>query len=392
MVRLIRWLLGYVKFTFSGGFSDGFVNSCFEEKINVHSLKIDKNILYGECLAKDYFKLHSLARKSGGKTKIIKKRGVIFPLLKLRNRWGLFAGIIIFVCLISFLSGFVWNLEIIGNERISEKEITEFLIENNLKRGASWRSIDKDKIENLMMASFDDCAWVHINEIGTTARVEINETVAKPEVKKNYKAANVKAIKDGLIVKAVVNKGWAVAKVGDSVVKGDLLISGVYDGEKKKTNLFASASGEYIAEVKEKFSLTVGRRQSYKAYKEERIFKKLSFFGIQIPLYLIPFEKQNSEIKISSNYLKLNSNELPIGIITIKEKRYIPQTRLLSDSELQKLTEQEIEKKLGEDFGDFEIIKKNIDIALQSDEAVAKGEIICLENIGEEVKIKIKNK
>ncbi|MBQ9531967.1 MAG: sporulation protein YqfD [Eubacterium sp.] len=391
MVRFFRWLLGYVKFSFSGGFIDGFVNTCYQNKINVHNLKNKKGTLYGECLARDYRLLHIPARENGGKIRVLKKRGLIFLLMKIRNRWGLFVGALIFVCIVSFLSGFIWNVEIIGNDRISTAEISAFLDENNLKRGANWKSVDKDKIENLMMASFDDCAWVHINELNTTARVEINETVKKPKIT-SKKPANLKAKKDGLIVKASVTNGWQVAKVGDSVTEGDLLISGIYDSETKKGNQFAHASGEYIAEVKEKLNMIVSRKQSYKAYKEERTFKKLSFFGLEIPLYLSPYQKQNSELTYQSDYLILNSNELPIGIETIKERRYELKTKTLSDSELNSLVKAEIEKKLSEDFSDCEIIKKKIDVSLGADEAVVKGELLCLENIGKEVKIKIKNK
>lgn len=391
MVRFFRWLLGYVKFSFSDGFTDGFVDECYQNKINVHGLKNKGSVLYGECLARDYMLLHSPARNNGGKIRIIKKRGLVFLLLKLRNRWGLFVGALLFVCIVSFLSGFIWNVEIEGNERISDEEIVSFLEDNNLKRGAHWKSVDKDKIENLMMASFDDCAWVHINELNTTARVEINETVKKPYVTPKM-PANLRAKKDGLIVKTSVTSGWQVARVGDSVTKGELLISGIYDSEKKKGNQFAHASGEYIAEVKEKISLTVARRQSYKEYKEEKILKKLSFFGIEVPLNITPRKKQNSEITVEGSYVTLNSKELPIGIITVREKGYDIKSRLLSDNELNALVQKEIQKKLNEDFSDCEIIRKRIDITLGADEAVAKGEIICLENIGEEVEIKLKNK
>ena len=392
MVKIIWWILGYVKFVFTGGFNDGFINNCFEKKLNIQNLKEESGDLNGECLANQYIKLHSIARKNGGRIKIVKKRGLVFPFLKLKNRWGLFIGAILFIYIISFLSGFIWNVEIKGTKRINDSEILSFLEENNVKRGASWRSVDKNKTENLMMAAFDDIAWVHINEIGTRAVVEINETVKKPKNITSKKPANLKAKKDGLIVKASVTSGWAEAKVGDSVTKGDLLISGIYESEQKKGNQFAHASGEYIAEVKESFSLTVSRKQSYKEYGEERVYKKLSFFGINIPLYFISYDKKNSEITTNAEYIKINGNELPIGIITVKHRKYAVKTKILSDRELTLLLNGQIEKKLKEDFSDYEIIKKEIKTSLGVNEAVAKGRIICLENIGEEVIIKIKYK
>ena len=392
MVKLIRWILGYVCFTFTDGFADGFVNQCYEEKINVQGLKINNGVLNGECLAWDYIRLHSVARKNGGRIRVEKKHGFIFPLLKLRNRWGLFAGALVFICVISFFSGFIWNIEIKGNERLKDEEILLFLEQNGLSRGTLWKNVDKNELEMLMLASFDECAWVQINELHTTASIEINETVEKPQTKNAKTPANIKAKKDGFIVKASVTNGWAAARAGDSVTQGDLLISGIYESDKKKGTQFAHASGEYIAEVKEPFSLTVARKQSYREYKKERIFRKISFFGAKIPLYITPYDKKSSELETSCNYLKLNKNELPIGIITVSEKRYAAKSRSLSDSQLKELMQKEIEKRLAEEFAGCEIIKRNISISINANDAVAQGEVIALEDIGEEVIIKISNK
>lgn len=388
MVKLIRWFLGYVSFKFSSGFAEGFMNDCFEKHINVHDLKRNGSEIYGMCTAKTYKQLHRIAYKNGGVVEIIKKHGPVFPLLKIKNRWGLFVGALGFVIIINMLSGFVWNIEIVGNDVITDDEITAFLAENDFSVGVFWDSVDKDSLESLMMASFDDCAWVQINELGCTARVEINETVVKPEVADNSGITNLKAVKDGIIVKATVYNGWAVAKAGDGVAKGDLLISGVYESEITKTNVFAHASGEYIAQVKEPFSLTVSRQQSSKSYSEEKQYKIINFFGLNIPLYIGSSNLPDSDTDQSTDYIRLNGKELPIGITTKTVRPYTVTKTALSDSELTKLTQAEIKKKLETDFGDYEIQKQSIDISLNADEAVAKGTVTCLEDIGEEVVMK----
>lgn len=392
MVKLIRWLLGYVSFKFSKGFAEGFINDCFESSINVHDLKRDSNEIYGICTAKTYKKLHRIAYKNGGVVEITKKHGPVFPLLKIKHRWGLLVGALGFVIIINLLSGFVWNIEITGNEAITDDEIRVFLADNGFSIGVFWDSVDKDSLESLIMASFDDCAWVHINEIGSTARVEINETVVKPDVVDDSGVANLRAVKDGIIVRATVYNGWAVAKVGDGVAKGDLLISGVYESEATKSNVFAHASGEYIAQVKEPFVLTVSRQQSNKIYGEEKQYKIIHFFGLKIPLYIGSGKMQDSEMTESTDYVKLNGRELPIGITTRTVRPYTVTKTVLSDSELTKLTQAETEKKLKTDFADCEIQSQSIDISLNSDEAVAKGTVICLEDIGEEVMIKEEEK
>ena len=385
MLKLVKWFIGYVTFRFSGGFGEGFVNDCFLKGYNIQKIRREGDVLYAECPAALYQYLRPVAKANGGRLRVVKRKGLVFRMYPLRGRWGLYAGVVVCVALISFLSGFVWNIEVVGTETLSEKQVLSFLEENGLYKGVYFKSVDKDQIENLMLASFDECAWVHINRSGTTARVELSEAVQKPELTDSEGAANLKAVKDGVIVKATVYDGWQAVKVGEGVTKGDILISGVYESEAAESNMFAHARGEYIAQVEEPFRLTVSRTQEYKAYGDERIYKSLEFFGLSIPLYIGGSTVPDSDVTETYDYVTLNGETLPIGLKTKSVISYTIETQKLSDSELTSLTEEEIKKRLESDFKDAEIVKQKIDISLTSSSAEAKGTIICYENIGEEV-------
>lgn len=387
MLELIRWILGYIDFEFSGGFIDGFINACYKNHIPVHDLKRSDGSLFGGTTAKNYKKLHTIALKNGGRVKIVKKHGFVFTLLRFKHRFGLIAGALAFVLIINFLNGFVWNIEIVGNSRISDESIIQFLSENDLKVGSYWDNVKRNTIEALIMASFDDCAWVNINEDGTTARVEINETIEKPTLTEKT-VTNFKATKDGIIVSSLVYDGWQVAKVGDAVTEGDLLISGVYGNELKKATIYAHASGEVIARVDEKVNITISRQQGIKEYLDTKTFKTLEFFGVKIPLYIGSSNITSSDVKASTKYLALNKKPLPIGIKTKTVKPYIKTTTTLSDKELNALCEKELKSKIKNEFGAISVVKKDVDISLNSENGVVKGTVTCLESIGKEVKIK----
>ena len=392
MISLMRWLIGFVKFRFYGGFCDGFLNACIAAGEPLRNICRDGTELSAECPASHYLALSRLAKQHGGRLKVLRRKGIVFPFLKIKNRFGLFAGVVAFAVIVSVLSGFVWNVEIEGNNRIGTTELEEFLSENGLHGGVFWDGVEKDRIESLVMASFDDCAWVHINEIGTTARVEIRETRKKPRIAPSKTPANLKATDDGIIVKAEVFDGWQVAKKGDSVTKGDLLISGVYESEKKKGNQFTHARGEYIAQVVYPFESTVSREQSYKSYTDSSEYKALLFFGLKIPLYIGIIPTQSAEVTAEAKYIKVNSNPIPVGIMKTRVKRYVLQKRVLTDRELTALCKSETDKKIKSDYTDCEVIKQKLDINLTADSAVAKGKITVLKDIGKEVPIKIKKR
>lgn len=389
MVRLFRWLCGYVVFSFSRGYVEGFMNSCYEQGIAVRDIRReDKSTLTGECGVIAYLRLHRVARRNGGVVYIVSRHGPLFFFLDLRRRLGLLAGGLAFVFIISYFSGFIWSIDVVGNSEITDQQIISFLADNGFAVGSYWNSVDRDRLESLMMASFDKCAWVHINKNGTSASVEINETVDTPPVVDTDVITNLKATKDGIIVQATVYDGWQVAKVGDSVVQGDLLISGVYESEEGKRNIFAHARGEYIAQVCNDFELVVNRQQSVRSYEPTREYRTLSFFGVDIPLYIGSSFCINSDDTISVDYITIYGHTLPIGLITKTVRPYSLTTTVLDDKHLNELVQREIERQIKRDYSQCEVVSRDIDIELAPQCARAVGTVHTLEDIGKEQKLK----
>ncbi len=103
------------------------------------------------------------------------------------------------------------------------------------------------------MADFEDVAWISINKIGSTASIEINETVNKPKLVDNNKTTNVKAAKDGVIVRLEVLGGWAAVQEGEAVTAGDLLISGVRESEVDEKIIIPMRMAACLQRLKMKF-------------------------------------------------------------------------------------------------------------------------------------------
>lgn len=383
--RIVQWLVGYVEFSFSGGFGADFLNECFQLGLNVYKIRDDSR-LTARCPVQAYKYLHRIAFRHGGKVRIIKKCGLPFYVSRLMSRSGLAVGCVLCVVLFCFLSGFVWNIEYVGNTTIEQSRIEAFLDKNDFRIGTHWDVDEKKKLEDLMLASFDEIAWVHINRIGTTARVEIQEATPKPNIEsKDY--TNLTAVKDGVIVSAMVKDGWQQAFVGDSVTKGTILVSGVYAPEEKKENFFAHASGDFVARVNEKFTLTVSREQCRREYLGEKEYKAISFFGLYLPLYVGKIPKETAEIERHSSYLTINDRPVPIGIIKTCVREYNIYTINLSDKALLDLAEKLAEQKLVGEFGRENIESKQINVTLNFNSAEARCNAQVLENIGEEVRL-----
>ena len=389
LIKFFNWFFGYVVFTFSGGFTDGFINRCYHEKINIKDISAENGVLTARCSIGAYKRLHKIAFRSGGKVKLVKKRGLPFLLHPLKGRWGVFCGMLFFVLLVSFMGGFIWNITVIGNQTLETSKIVDYLAQNGFKTGVRWSETDKENLEFAVMADFDRVAWISINRIGCLAQVEIRETTPKPEIENNNLITNVTAKKDGVIVKVTALGGWPAVQAGDAVTTGDLLISGVYEPEEysqPQKNHFARAHGSVIAKTNSRITVNIPREQSEKIYNSEKQYKTLYFFGLEIPMS-IKKEEENTVCEYQKKYLVFHDFRLPIGIYTEIRRSYTDTKRSISDDELRAAAKKELLEREKEELAGCEIIGKTEKEEITDGGIVYTAEYSLLEDIGAEQEI-----
>lgn len=314
MIKIFRWLFGYVEFYFKNGFKEDFLSECFKEGIELRQVKTSGDYITAVCKSSSYKKLHKIAFNNGGVTRVIAKKGLPFILLPLKNRYGFFVGIVCFCVIISFLNAFIWKVEIIGNDRVSNTAITAYLENNNFKQGVMWSSVDREKLAWSMMSDFDDLAWVHINKIGTTARVEVNETVQAP--------------------------------TGDS----DKL------------------EGRDI--FRKELTVTVNRQQADITLKDMKTYYDINFFSLNIPLY---FNKTSGDVsRESQKTITVKGTQLPIGYTEYEEVFYSYTSKELDDDELKTLAKKRMEYLEQSEFEGFEIVNKTESYQLDETKCTAE--------------------
>ena len=389
LIKLFRWLLGYVQFSFTGGFAEKFINDCRSKNIYIKNIIKTEHGISAQISPKGYFQLHKIAYACGGRVRVTKKKGLPFLLMPLKNRWGIFCGALAAVMLVSFLSGFIWNITVIGDSRLTDAQIIDYLAQNGFKVGARWAEVDKENLEFGVMADFDDIAWISINKLGCLAQVEINETVEKPPIV-SEDITNVKAKKDGVIVHITALGGWQTAQEGDAVSAGDLLISGVNESEVDERNHYAHAHGTALAKTNHRIEINVSRRQREKHYSHKRNYKYLYFFGLKLPLFVVR-EKGDADISTENECFVLNGFRLPIGKITQCYDYYTVDEILLGDDELQTLAYQELERRKAQELAGCEILNENIGTQTGENSCLITADYILLEDIAEESKITIAN-
>lgn len=200
--RLKNFLLGYLQIEVEGFFIERFFNMCAKEKIKTWGTKRKNQVtVITKISIEDFKRIRKIAKKTKTKVKIKKKRGIVFEIKKYKNRKVFIFLFFILVLSIITLSNFVWNIEIIGNEKISKEEIIKTLSQNGLKQGSLKSSINTKKIIEKMRLENEELSWIGIEIKGTNAKVTIKEATEKPEIIDENEYCNIIASKEGIITK-----------------------------------------------------------------------------------------------------------------------------------------------------------------------------------------------
>ena len=314
---IFYYIVGYVNIFVEGYFIEKFINICNKQKILLWNLKRDKTtIIYANVGIRDFKKLKAICKKTKFKIKIQCKKGLPFIFNKYKKRKIFAVGLAIVIISVIALSKFVWNVEIVGNEKINVEEIMIIANENGLKVGELKNKIDTKKIINKLRLERNDLAWVGIELKGTNALIKIIEATPKPDIINEEEFCNIIATKEAVIEKISAQNGTPVVKEGDLVKKGTVLIEGWLEGKFTGTR-YVHATGT----VKGKVWYTQKEKVYFNQQKKEQTGKVENRYSLNLNKFKINFNKRVSKFKnydtIETNKkLKLFANfYLPIELI-----------------------------------------------------------------------------
>lgn len=214
----------------------------------------------------------------------VKIGGAVSFFLKYKSRPGIFFGMILALAVTYYFSLLVWNIEIKGNELLSDEYILEAVEEYGLRVGSVRASVDLDKLSQNIMIRDGSIGWLSVNFRGTTAYVEVIEYSAPDIAEDSDMPRNIVAERDGRILTLDVYEGSPAAVIGDTVKKGDLLISGIVDSAVGGYKL-KRADGSIIGEVVDSFVAEIPFEITEKVFTGNTESEKtLIFLGKRIKL------------------------------------------------------------------------------------------------------------
>lgn len=387
---LKNYLLGYVRITIEGYFIERLMNLCSNKGILIWNSKRKKTtLLEANVSIKDFRQIVKFAKQAKCKVSIKQKKGLPFIFNRYRKRKIFFFSLILIIVAIISLSNFVWNIEVIGNEKIDKEEILQTLKKEGLEVGTLKNKVNTKEIINKMRLDRNDLAWIGIDIRGTNAIVKVVEADKKPDIIKEDEYCNIVATKAGIIEKVNAINGTPLVKKGDVIKEGTPVIGGWLEGKYTGTR-YVHANGSVQAKVwyTQNEKVELNQVVSRKTENEETKYSvRINNFTINFYKTLSKFKKydtieQNKKIKLFSDFY------LPIEIIEKNNYELVEETITYTKEQAKQKAEEEAKKKLDEQVK----VKENIlntYINYQETEEYIEAQVIyeVLEEIGTKEKI-----
>ena len=379
LVRFKNALLGGARITVSQEDSTALLDLCLEMK-----LPVSRTALHGEnfTLVTSYRAARTLARRLTAAEIAFSERcfGLPFFLFAYRKRPGIFIGLVLAFAILFASGSVVWDIRVSGNTSVDTATVKRELAEAGFDLGSSVKT-DVDRISNSLLSRSEKISWLSVNMSGTVAYVQIREEAHFAE--KDNSPCNLVASRDGTIERIESSCGAVCIEVGQSVKKGEILVSGIRGGKSGNYEL-VQASGEIFAIVSREFSVEVPLKYEFPApVRTENGQKCIKFFEKNI--FFSKNSRKNTAkcvtIYKEKNFSPPGLPPLPFGIVTEVITEYETVTKTRTPKEASDLAFAQLYRNMTSELSGADLMSKNIRCEITDDCVRLYCTAVCSENI-----------
>lgn len=228
MKKAVNLLRGTVTLTVRGLFPERLLNLCAQRGVACWGLAwTDGHTLRLTTHRRSLALLRQLAQRAGCEAEVEGSRGLPHFLGRFRRRYAFLVGLALSLGAVCVLSRFVLTIQVTGNERLPTGQILSQLRQYGVRPGVYGPGLDRKTIAQQALLDLEELSWMSINLYGTRLEVVVREAVQPPEIADQTGYFDVIARADGMITQVEPLAGEAVVAEGDTVARGELLISGL---------------------------------------------------------------------------------------------------------------------------------------------------------------------
>lgn len=387
MEKLYDLARGTVRLEISGAEPERILNFCAQNGIEFWDTDPKTDFAMQITIhAADYPLVQSQNGKNGIELRLVAAKGGKNITASMKRRFVLYIGVGVCIVLLTISSLFVWRIDITGNDTISDGVILRALSECGLKNGVFWPALSSDEVRGDMLMKLPDIAWLSVNVHNSCVEVVIHERIAKPDIVNEAEYTDVKAAKSGYITKLSVLEGKALVSIGDTVSRGDTLISGTMDSETaadRQVHAMGSVQARTWYEIN-------AQTPMYESVKTEKGHSKTSL-SLVFGKNLIKFStdsRNNSASCAKINKLRYaalgEAFTLPVGIIKQETTEFTLQKQRIDENAATQRLKQNLLSELKRRIGDGSVSQTSFSVSKTDELLTVTLRAECIENIGVE--------
>lgn len=382
MIRILHWLLGYGTVSFSRDFAAEILNTVREKSFEIYDyIEAD-----GEIILHLPKKEADVLRQAYPAVCCVKAGGMPASFPALLKRPGLAIGAFLACFLVLLGSRFVWDIRVTGLDRLTEAAVTRELSAAGLSVGMAVSDLNEKNIETAVLLSSEDIAWIGVNRRGSVVFVELIEQKKPPEKESDRRPANLVAARDAVVESLAVTRGDPCVAAGHVVRRGDLLVSGVTDGQNGAH--LVRAAGAVYGRVEKQFTVQITRWEEVPIRENRQtlafswnFFKKSGI--ISGDTGKLP-DKYDIINKIDSWQMP-DGTRLPFSFSRRSAVWFDTEIRTRTDEEMIREAIREVNQRLSLELCDAELLEKRLTGSFADDVYCLTCTVLCIENIAETV-------
>lgn len=389
MLELIRRAKGYVCFRILSPTPEEFLNEAAARGVDLWGVYGIGSETVACCTASAYRTAASAARSVGIRLRISRKRGGPFLWLGMKRRPGIPVGMVLFIAVQIVLSGFIWQIDVVGAQTLTEQQVLQAAEQIGLYTGMHKSGVSVNASRHDLLQIMPELAWAAVNQIGCRLEIQIRESARQPDIIPNHEPCNMVARIGGIILRTQAEDGFAVVHTGDVVQAGDLLVEGLrvdaYEG-----TILHHAYGLVYAITSHTF--TAEQPLTYAAVQDTGhtvVRKRWRVFGVDIPLTLTAVPETGYRRTYEERPIFIRGIELPMRICTETWIRQDTRQMVCTEEEATAMARRKISDMVRSQIPEAQILNIEESVQMQGGTVILTRTLTCVEDIAVQVPIEM---
>ena len=311
------------------------------------------------------------------------RKGVVWSIRNILKRPVLLCAFLLFLTVTMTLPNRILFVCVEGNETVSAESILSSAETAGVYFGASRKNIRSEKIKNFLLETIPQLQWAGVNTHGCVAVISVREGNKTDNPDETTGIYSVVASRDGVIRQMTVYSGNPVCTVGQSVRKGQVLVSGYTDcGILIRTE---SANAEIYGDTKREISAkTPSEWIERPALKNGDTKFSIVFGKKRINLFKDTGILDTTCVKMYKQYYVVLPGNfiMPFSIIATDEYLYETETSNSNEAGDFEWMGSVVESCLSRQMLSGTILERNVKLSYENNAFIYYGAYACREMIG----------